>query len=87
MSEPRTEAGRALLNDAGWTLSDPLGRLPFKSMKEAIVRVEAEAVATYLASPEAERALAEALGAGDPDTRGYIKEAKRILAAWRKALK
>jgi hypothetical protein len=54
-SEPQTEAGQAFIaavNDEG---------IDTVILPRTVAAIEAEAVATYLASPEAERALAEAL--------------------------
>jgi hypothetical protein len=53
------------------------------SYPEAVARIEAEAVAAYLASPEAERTLAGVIGRMPADREW----AAAILAAWREALK
>jgi hypothetical protein len=72
MTEPTTEAGRALLDNPGGTR---------QVRAFAILAIEAQAVAAWLASPDAEQRLTAALPADLMDDREA--EARAILAALR----
>jgi hypothetical protein len=73
-SHPVTKAGQAL---AGWNSRS-------RSMAETVVRIEHEAVATWLASDEAEQTLTEALAANvECAAEGVRYDPRAILAALR----
>ena len=73
MTTPRTKSGKALREQrlANSDDADDLG--------DAILAIEAEAIDQFLASPEAEKELAEAMPVFD------IPTAHAILAAWRES--
>ena len=73
-SHPETKAGQAL---AGWNSRS-------KSMAETIVRIEREAVATWLGSDDAEQRLTAALTANvECSPNGPRYHPRAILAALR----
>lgn len=85
MSEPRTVAGRFLLAN--------YDERPTNTLRVGILAIERAAVATYLASPDAEKALALALAGQNlyHGRHGTVPAGSAtvaaILASWRELMK